>query len=165
MNKEKGDVMDIETKRGRSSLEYERIAIEKFSLAYPDQRFIDTPKHRPAAVDGVFMKQGALSAVTEIKTRILTREKLRNEFEDKWLITADKVDAGRTLSRLLRIPFVGLLYLIPDETLLVLRVTDSTGQWSFEFERRKTITKRTINGGEAERLNAFLPLATAKEIP
>lgn len=156
--------MDIETKRGRSSLEYERTAIEKFSMAYPDQRFIETPKHKPAAVDGVFMKQGALSAVTEVKTRNLTREKLRNEFEDKWLITADKVDDGRALSRLLRIPFVGLLYLIPDDLLLVLTITDSTGQWSFEFERRKTPTQKTINGGEVERINAFLPLATAKEI-
>jgi len=156
--------MDVLTERGKSSVEYERAAIEKFSMAYPDQRFIDTPKHRPSAVDGVFMRQGALSAVVEVKTRNLTREKLRNEYEDKWLITADKVDAGRTLSRLLRVPFVGLLYLIPDETLLVLRITDSMGQWVVDFDRRKTVTRKTINGGEVERMNAFLPLATAKEI-
>ena len=157
--------MDVMTKRGQSSLEYERRAIEKFSLAHPDQRFIETPKRRPAEVDGVFMRQGELSAVAEVKTRNLTREKLRTRYNDEWLVTADKVDAGRTVSRLLRVPFVGLLYLIPDDLLLVLTITDSTGRWAFEFERRKTITKRTINGGEAERLNAFLPLATAKEIP
>lgn len=157
-------MMDVMTKRGQSSLEYERRAIEKFSLAHPDQRYIETPKHRPAEVDGVFMRQGALSAVAEVKTRNLTREKLRNEYDDKWLVTADKVDAGRTVSRLLRVPFVGLLYLIPDDLLLVLTITDSTGHWAFDFERRKTITKRTINGGEVERMNAFLPLRTAKEI-
>jgi len=157
--------MDVMTKRGQSSLEYERRAIEKFSLAHPDQRYVETPKHRPAEVDGVFMRQAALSAVAEVKTRNLTNLHLMTHFNNEWLISADKVDAGRTVSRLLRIPFVGLLYLIPDDLLLVLTITDSTGQWAFDFERRKTITKRTINGGEVERMNAFLPLLTAKEIP
>ena len=157
--------MDVMTKRGKSSLEYERRAIEKFSLAHPDQRFIETPKRRPAEVDGVFMRQGELSAVAEVKTRNLTREKLRTRYNDEWLVTAAKVNAGRMASRLLRVPFVGLLYLIPDDLLLVLTITDSTGHWVFEFDRRKTITKRTINGGEVERLNAFLPLLNAKVIP
>ena len=157
--------MDVMTKRGKSSLEYERRAIEKFSLAHPDQRFIETPKHRPAEVDGVFMRQGELSAVAEVKTRNLTHLHLMANFRNEWRISADKVNAGRMASRLLRVPFVGLLYLIPDDLLLVLTITDSTGHWAFEFDRRKTITKRTINGGEVERLNAFLPLLTAKVIP
>ena len=155
--------MDINTKRGQSSLNYERDAIEKFSLIQPEYRFIETPKDRPAAVDGVFMKGGVLHSVLEVKVRNMTRAKLRNSFDDTWLVTMDKVEAGRVLSRLLRIPFVGMLYLLPEERLLTLRITDEKGLWALDFDTKETVTQKCINGGEATRLNAFLPLATARE--
>ena len=106
--------MDINTKRGQSSLNYERDAIEKFSLIHPEYRFIETPKDRPAAVDGVFMKGGVLHSALEVKVRDVTRERMRITFRDTWLVTMDKVEAGRVLSRLLRIPFGGMLYLLPE---------------------------------------------------
>ena len=160
----KGASLDIKSKRGRSSLRFEQEAIEKFSLAHPEYRFIETPKDRPAAVDGVFMKGGVINSVVEVKTRNVTNEEMRNRFENKWLVTADKIDAGRAAGSLLGVPFVGLLYLIPDETLLALRITNERGEWAFRFERKETTTQKTINGGQVERVNAFLPLATAREI-
>ena len=75
----------------------------------------------------------------------------------------DKVEAGRVLSRLLRIPFVGMLYLLPEERLLTLRITDEKGLWALDFDTKETVTQKCINGGEATRLTAFLPLATARE--
>ena len=155
--------MDIETKRGQKSLEYEREAIEKFSLIHPEYRFIETPKKKPAAVDGVFMKGGELNSVVEVKVRHLTRNQLREAFDDTWLITYEKVEAGRALSHLLRVPFIGMLYLLPEKRLLTLAITNAKGEWALEFERRETTTQKCINGGEAVRVNAFLPLATAKE--
>ena len=155
--------MDILTKRGKSSLQYEREAIEKFSLIHPEYRFIETPKERPAAADGVFMKHGVLHSVVEVKVRDVTRKKLRFAFRDNWLVTMEKVEKGRTLSALLGIPFVGMLYLLPEKRLLTLMITDDKGEWAFDFETSETTTQRCINGGEAVRLNAFLPLATAKE--
>ena len=155
--------MDINTKRGQSSLNYERDAIEKFSLIHPEYRFIETPKDRPAAVDGVFMKGGVLHSALEVKVRDVTRERMRITFRDTWLVTMDKVEAGRVLSRLLRIPFVGMLYLLPEKRLLTLMITDDKGEWAFDFETRETTTQKCINGGQAVRLNAFLPLATARE--
>ena len=160
----KGASLDIQSKRGKSSLRFEQEAIEIFSVAHSEYRFIETPKHRPAAVDGVFMKGGVIHSVVEVKTRNVTKEEMRNRFENKWLVTADKIDDGRALSQLLRVPFVGLLYLIPDKTLLALKITNEQGDWVFPFERKKTVTQKTINGGEVERVNAFLPLETAKEI-
>lgn len=160
----KGAPLDVQSKRGQSSLEFERKAIEKFSLAHSDFRFIETPKDRPALVDGVMMRGGVLSAVVEVKVRNVSRRQMRVQFKDEWLVTADKIDGGRALGLMLSVPFVGMLYLIPDEVLMVLKITDDQGEWMFPFDRRKTITRKTINGGEAERVNAFLPLATAKEI-
>ena len=156
-------MMDINTKRGQSSLNYERDAIDKFSLFHPEYRLIETPKDRPAAVDGVFMKGGVLHSVLEVKVRNMTRAKLRDSFDDTWLVTMDKVEAGRVLSRLLRIPFVGMLYLLPEERLLTLRITDEKGGWALDFDTKETVTEKCINGGEATRLNDFLPLATARE--
>ena len=155
--------MDVETKRGRKSLEYEREAIEKFSLLHPEYRFIETPKDKPAAVDGVFMKTGEINSVVEVKARNLTRSKLRERFEDKWLITHDKLEAGKALSYMLRVPFIGILYLLPEKRLLTLAITNDKGEWALNFESKETTTQKCINGGEAVRLNAFLPLATAKE--
>ena len=155
--------MDINTKRGQSSLNYERDAIEKFSLIHPEYRFIETPKDRPAAVDGVFMKGGVLHSALEVKVRDVTRERMRITFRDNWLVTMEKVEKGRTLSALLGIPFVGMLYLLPEKRLLTLMITDDKGEWAFDFETRETTTQKCINGGEAVRLNAFLPLATARE--
>ena len=155
--------MDILTKRGQASLDYEREAIEKFCLIHPEYRFIETPKKRPAAADGVFMKQAVLHSVVEVKARNMTRKLLLMHFHDKWLVTMEKVEQGRTLSALLGVPFVGMLYLLPEKRLLTLMITDDKGEWEFDFETRETTTQRCINGGEAVRLNAFLPLATAKE--
>ena len=156
-------VMDVKTKRGKVSLEHEREALEKFALLYPEYRFIETPKDRPAAVDGVFMKRGELHSVAEVKVRNVTRRKLREQFKDEWLVTADKVDAGKVLSHLLRVPFIGILYLLPEKRLLTLAITNDKGEWALRFESKETTTQKCINGGEAVRLNAFLPLATAKE--
>jgi len=155
--------MDVLTKRGQASLDYEREAIEKFCLIHPEYRFIETPKERPAAADGVFMKDGVLHSVVEVKVRNMTRKQLLMHFHDKWLVTMEKVEQGRTLSALLGVPFVGMLYLLPEKRLLTLMITDDKGEWEFDFETRETTTQRCINGGEAVRLNAFLPLATAKE--
>ena len=155
--------MDVMTKRGQASLDYEREAIEKFCLIHPEYRFIETPKERPAAADGVFMKHGVLHSGVEVKVRDVTRERMRITFDDTWLVTMDKVEAGRVLSRLLRIPFVGMLYLLPEKRLLTLMITDDKGEWAFDFETRETTTQKCINGGKAVRLNAFLPLATARE--
>ena len=154
--------MDILTKRGKSSLQYEREAIEKFSLIPPEYRFIETPKERPAAADGVVMKDGVLHSVVEVKVRNVTRDRMRLTFRDNWLVTMEKVEKGRTLSALLGIPFVGMLYLLPEKRLLTLMITDDKGEWAFDFEIRETTTQKCINGGEAVRLNAFLPLATAR---
>jgi len=154
--------MDVLSEKGRKSLNLEREAIAVFCMANPEYRFIETPKNRPAAVDGVFMKDGELNAVVEVKVRKMTRERLR-ELGDTWLVTMDKLERGRMASALLRVPFVGLLYLLPEKRLFSLPVTKQNGEWALEFERRETITQRTINGGSVKRENAFLPLEQAKE--
>ena len=65
---------------------------------------------------------------------------------------------------MLRVPFLGFLYLIPDEMIFYWKITDNMGDFNFGFDVRRTSTQRTINGGRALRMNAYLPLDRSTEI-
>jgi hypothetical protein len=93
----------------------------------------------------------------------MTKEMLRNRFGNTWLVTHEKVLRGQQVSDLLCVPFVGMLYLIPDQTLYTLKITDDLGKFVIDFNVEKTRTQETINGGVAWRANAYLPMETAKE--
>ena len=155
--------LDIKTPKGRKSLADEREAIDKFEGLNPGYWFLETPKLEPAVVDGVFYKEGVLNSVVEVKVRNMTHKTLKEDYDDEWLVTADKIERGRRLSQELRIPFVGFLYLLPERRLFTLSITDKAGEYRFEFRTEETKTQKCCNGGEAVRLNAFLPMKTAKE--
>ena len=61
-------------------------------------------------------------------------------------------------------PAIGLLYSIPDDTILMWEITNSEGDYLFKFNVEKTVTQETVNGGTIERENAFLPMAYATKI-
>jgi len=155
--------MNVLTEKGLKSLAFEREAVAKFLAIHPRYDFVETPKEQPSAIDGVLVRDGVTRALVEARCRKMTRDTLRGAFGDTWMVTMAKLEKGRTLSELLCLPFVGMLYLLPERVLIVLDVTDDRGEWKFEFERRVTTAQKCINGGLATRLNAFLPLATAKE--
>ena len=155
--------MNIKTELGRLSLRMEREAIDRFIELNPDYSFMETPKGRYAALDGTLCADGEIRGVVEVKTRNMTRAKMRDVFKDTWLLSMDKLEAGKAASMILQVPFVGILYLLPEKITLMLTITDERGNWLFDFEKKKTITMENVNGGEVERLNAFLPLKTAKE--
>ena len=114
-------------------------------------------KSNVARVDGLMACNGQLRRVVECKVRNDSRA-LLEQWGDSYLITADKLEDGAHASRLLHVPFTLCAYLKPDETAYWWRLTDATGAWAFPFERAVTVTRRTVNGGTAARLNAFLPM-------
>ena len=71
---------------------------------------------------------------------------------------------GKNLSKMLCVPFIGFLYLIKDKIVMYWKITDSKGEFEFDFEIKKTKTRKTINGGEAIRTNAYLPTKHGYEI-
>lgn len=155
----------INTPRGQEALKHERDCISLYRNLYPDYSFIETDKDKPAAIDGVlYMKKSdCLQAVVEIKCRNMTHEQLFSDYGGEWLVANAKIEKGRMISHLLCVPFVGMLYLIPDKTILTIRITDSTGQYCIDFDVRETTTKATINGGSIKQPNAFIPMDKAKE--
>jgi hypothetical protein len=153
--------VDILTDKGQKSLEYERIMLERISVL-TNVKIIETDKDIDAKVDGMISQGNQLTGIFESKCRDMSLMKLR-EF-GSWLITFDKILDGRKLSQLLRVPFIGFLYLIPDEIIMYWKITDKYGNFLFDFDVKNTKTQKTINGGSIVRTNAYLPVKRGVEL-
>tara|TARA_R100000234_G_scaffold119999_1_gene104757 strand:- start:427 stop:897 length:471 start_codon:yes stop_codon:yes gene_type:complete len=153
--------LDINTERGQRSLKYERIMLDRIKNSFSVD-LVETDKSMDAKVDGLVLKDGQLMGIFESKCRDMNYVQFQQH--KSWLVTFDKLLDGKKLSQMLRVPFLGFLYLIPDQMIFYWKITDETGEFNFDFKVRKTKTQRTINGGEAIRVNAYLPNEYASEI-
>ena len=159
--------MDILTKKGQKSLEYERKMLDKINFHICEDHnkgsmLIETDKDMDAKVDGIIVKDNQVSGIFESKCRNLSLIQLRKF--NSWLITFDKIMDGKKLSEMLRVPFVGFLYLIKDDIIMYWKITDKYGNFLFDFDVKNTITQKTINGGSIERTNAYLPFNKGIEL-
>ena len=142
----------------------EQDAIQSFLARYPDFDFIETPKDRPADIDGFLVKGAALVCGVEVKCRMMTLKDLMGKYQGTWLITNDKIDRGIALCRSCGVDFNGFLYLVPESRLLLVPI------WSYEkglickMTIEQTETQATVNGGIATRLNAYIDVTAAKVI-
>jgi hypothetical protein len=71
---------------------------------------------------------------------------------------------GKRLSEMLRVPYIGFLYLIKDDIAMYWEITDKYGNFLFDFEVKNTRTQKTINGGSIIRTNAYLPIEKGSEL-
>ena len=154
--------LDINTPKGQVSLKYEKIMLRKIENRWGVE-IIETYKKGTARCDGIISKNKKLVGVEESKCRDMSLMKLRNY--GSWLITHQKILNGQILSSLLKVPFMGFLYLVPDDITLYWKITDKDGKFNFKYDINNTTTQKTINGGTIVRENAFLPYKYAYEIP
>ena len=75
-----------------------------------------------------------------------------------YLITYSKLKYGAMVSGIHMVPFFVIVSLIDEGVILVWQVTNSTGRFMDEVPFRITKTRKTVNGGEIERTNAFLQM-------
>jgi len=154
--------LDILTTKGQETLQQEDIVIQRLIAKWKVQ-VINTNKNDCASLDNLLTRENTLVALTEIKCRKMSREELRG-YGDTWLVTNQKIIDGATASKLLRVPFIGVLYLVPDDLILYWKITDSDGNYLFDFEVMETITQETVNGGSIARVNAFLHTKFSKKL-
>lgn len=146
--------LDIETERGQKTLADEQIIAEWLKLKKTD--YLQTPKNLPADVDAIIAQNGELKAVVETKCRYnLTLEKLQTAFNNEWLLTEEKISKGTKVAHALRVKLYGFLYLVNDDTLLIINLNTAPRRCE------RTYTQATVNGGIAKRLNAYVNLASA----
>lgn len=156
--------MDILTPKGQETLAQERDAINLFLQSFPGFEFIETPKDTPADIDGIITKNGVMISGIEVKCRTMTVDDLAAKFHYQWLITADKLDRGVDVCERLGIDFRGFLYLVPNKMLFIVPIFSYKDGWVTEPEYEMTKTQATVNGGFAERLNAYVDVSKAKVI-
>jgi len=158
--------MDIDTPRGQKSLEYERECIQLFCDLYPQYRYLETDKRLPASIDGVMYlhSQNFMAAAVEVKCRNMTKSELFGKYNGEWLLTYGKLKRGKKLSEFLCLPFIGMVYLIPEKTILTIKLTDNRGNYIVDFNVRESATTKSINDHDMELgENAFIPMKGAKE--
>lgn len=151
--------MDILTVKGQETLKQEQEMMNFISMV-KNISYIPTPKHMPAKVDGLIIRNNVLDAVYECKCRNMSRKQLKDF--GSWLVTAQKIKDGIEVSKALCIPFLGFLYLIPDHIVLFWKITNSKGDLMFNIKQEMTMTQACVNGGQAKRMNAFLPYEHSK---
>lgn len=156
--------MDINTPRGRESLAQALRAREILLSHWPACEIMMTPQDMPAAVDAVVALIGewpVIAALAEIKARKNTLADLRGQFKNEWLVTADKIAENQQAAKLLGVESWGILYLVPDDIVLRIKLWHPKKGWLVKYRTERTETQATVNGGRANRVNAFIPMETA----
>jgi hypothetical protein len=146
--------LDINTPLGQKTLlDEQKVAAW---LKHKGVDYVQTPKDEPAKVDAVLVKDGALFGVAETKCRYsLSLDKLQTRFNNEWLVTEAKIKDGTQIAIGLCVPFVGFLYLVDDDTLLVTNLLTTPRRTA------ETQTRRTVNGGTVVRLNSYISMSSA----
>ena len=119
--------------------------MEIFAKHFPDYEYCETPKDKPADIDAILIKQNQIMRVVETKCRDMTIEEFIGRYNYQWLVTFDKLEKGRRISHALQVPFIGFLYLMPSDLLLVQQIAN---EYSYvpEITLMQTETQKTING-------------------
>ena len=157
-------MLDVNTARGQSTLREEQQAVELFRSRYKHVHYVETPKAGAATIDALLVKDGGLlCGVVETKCRQMTRSEL-NGYGGEWLVTWDKIDGARRIAAGVGVPLFGFLYLVPDRTLLVVNIADSSGALTRSIRVEATKTQRTVNGGSIVRNNAYITTGDAHAI-
>lgn len=156
--------MDILTPKGQKTVEEENEAVALFEAAYPEYRYLRTPKDKPSPVDAVISHGAGVFGVAECKCRQMTLGTLSRTFNWEWLITGAKLTDGIAVAQALAVPFVGFLYLVPDKLLMVQRIWNPDAGYCVPIRWQETETQATVNGGKALRVNAFIDMRGARMI-
>lgn len=154
--------MDILTPKGQASLADERRAVDIFTSNFDKFSYIQTPKNKPADIDAFLTKDNIIVACIETKCRYdCDLEKFQKRYENKWLVTFEKLEKARTIARSLCVKVVGFLYLKQSDVLLFQAIVDTNGNYVPNINISTTVTQATINGGKAERTNAYIDMKNA----
>lgn len=155
--------MDILTPKGQQSLEQERRLLASFCAA-TDYSVIETDKNQPAQVDGFIVCDGELCGIFESKCRKANIAQM-HRWGDEWILTHQKLLDGAELSKRLRTPFYGIVYLLDEPIGIVIKLTDNEGKILPKVRVETTETQATVNGGTAVRANAYIDISNCFTFP
>lgn len=155
----------VESEAGMAAAGRAEKALEAVCKKHPVLSYIVTDPGKPAAIDGVFFVASSheLAALVEVKCREMTKKQLVEKYNNRWLLSHHKVETGRKLSKMLSLPLVGLMVLVPDRMALLVNITNSKGDLVADIYTKQTETTETMEGGKEIRNCDFICMNGAKE--
>lgn len=125
--------------------------------------FGNFPDHETTVVDGIASINNVASFIYENKCRkaslIDKKIKYRGRFYNDYLISHNKIEEGAKLSKMLKLPFLIFIYFEENDTLAYFQVTNQKGKIMIDYDQKRSKTQNTVNGGVANRVNAFIKLS------
>ena len=131
---------------------FEEIAFDHLLKKY-GWKVCTTPQF--ALVDGIAVKDNEITHVVEFKSRNETMASM--ERFGTYLISYDKIENGLQICRMMRVPFILIVYLIGDGVVMGMEIGDEFGV-TVEMEIKETRTQRNADGGSVIRRNAYIDL-------
>jgi hypothetical protein len=154
--------MDILTEKGQKTLIDEKVAIEIFLKNVSGYGIIETNKSKPSDFDFILTKDNETFAVAETKCRYdCDIHKFNSEYKSHWLITFDKLIKLKAICDSMKVDAIGFLYIVKSKSLLVKTIIHN-GDFVIDFNVKNTYTKKSINGGNTLRTNAYIDMTNAK---
>lgn len=152
--------MDATTPKGREALAHAERALRTVESRTGTEfvKFDDTVASK---VDGVICRDGIIVAFYEVKSRKCSSEEMRTRFENRWLLSYDKLQSAYSLTSCLKVPFVGVLHCQVDDVVMVKKFWDGNGKLLSRWYVDGTLTQMTVNGGQIERTNAYIEMSGA----
>jgi hypothetical protein len=157
----------INTPKGLASLTYEQTMLDSFSSHHPSLQIIQTEKvgaDASATIDGFISRNGIIKYIFESKCRYTDSSQM-SAWNNEWLVTYDKIKKASDIAALLRVPFIGLLWLTKDPHFHLVKITDRNGNFIPKVRIEQTQTTATCNGGSIVKPNAFIDISNALKLP
>ena len=147
-------LLDCNTPVGREAMKGQAATVAILERAWKCNIWITSDTDMADADAIVSFGDQCVDGVLEIKTRDLTKQKLLGF--GTYLVTFDKLERCARLSNSLRVPFYLVIQCTGDGSVAWWKITDEDGAFCLPFDVRNTVTKRTCNGGEISRYNAYI---------
>ena len=116
---------------------------------------ITTPQF--ALIDGVAYMNHEISHIIEFKSRDESWDSMMHY--GTYLISWNKIQNGMEMSRMMRVPFILIVYLVQSQMVLGVEIATEDGALAIpDIEVKETRTQRSIEGGSVMRKNAYIDL-------
>lgn len=157
--------MDIYSNKGKVAADIAAEEIAKINSYFRDIQLVPFQDEYPVRYDGVAIKDGFIKAAYEIRTRNAPIEDGNLIYKggqgkyDTLLITKEKIDECVRISKEQYLEF--WLFVKFLNCTLYWPISDHYGRMINEFDTVTKKTRKSVNGGTAERENYLVPFAQA----
>jgi hypothetical protein len=157
-----GRRLDINTPVGQRYKEAQARA-EKLFYDISGFRVFKMDPDGSSCFDGFLEYQGVLKCGFEIKSRNDTLERLYQY--GTLIVSYDKIEQSREVCRALNMPFIVILYSIPDHAIRYWKVSDHRGKLYHPYQTETKWTQATCNGGKKSDKVYLLPFELCSCVP